>query len=111
LALSVHEAKGPKQDSQNLGARIPKVLNRIAKIWEQEYAILFRPFGFLLLPDFGYPIEALWFSCSQILAILFRPFGILAPRFWLSSKGPKQDSQNLGARIPKGLNRIAKIWE
>jgi membrane protein required for beta-lactamase induction len=78
-----------------------------------------------LLPDFGYPVEALWFSCSQILAILFRPFGFLAPRFWLSclgplvlpksgsknTKGPKQDSQNLRARKPKGLNRIAKIWE
>ena len=27
------------------------------------------------------------------------------------TKGSKQDSQNLGARKPKGLNRIAKIWE
>ena len=26
-------------------------------------------------------------------------------------KGSKQDNQNLGARKPKGLNRIAKIWE
>jgi hypothetical protein len=37
-----------------------------------------------LLPDFGYPVYALWF---------------------------KQDSQNLGARKPQGINRIAKIWE
>jgi hypothetical protein len=37
------------------------------------------------------------------LAILFRPFCFLFP------KGPKQDRQNLGARKPKGLNRIAKI--
>jgi hypothetical protein len=36
------------------------------------------------------------------LAILFRPFGFLAPR-------SKQDSQNLGGRKPKGINRIAKI--
>jgi hypothetical protein len=27
------------------------------------------------------------------------------------TKGPKQDRQNLGARKPKGLNRIDKIWE
>jgi hypothetical protein len=26
-------------------------------------------------------------------------------------KGSKQDSLNLGARKPKGLNRIDKIWE
>jgi hypothetical protein len=26
-------------------------------------------------------------------------------------KGSKQDSLNLGARKPKGLSRIAKIWE
>ena len=26
-------------------------------------------------------------------------------------KGSKQDSQNLEARKPKGLNRIDKIWE
>jgi hypothetical protein len=28
--------KGSKQDSLNLGARKPKDLNRIDKIWEQE---------------------------------------------------------------------------
>jgi hypothetical protein len=27
------------------------------------------------------------------------------------NKGAKQESQNLGARKPKGLNRIDKIWE
>jgi hypothetical protein len=26
-------------------------------------------------------------------------------------KGSKQDNQNLGARKPKSLNRIDKIWE
>jgi hypothetical protein len=52
------KTKGPKQDSQNQGARKSKGLNRIDKI-----------------------------------------------------KGSKQDSQNLGARKPKGLNRIDKIWE
>jgi hypothetical protein len=69
------------------------------------------PFGFLaprfwlsflcpvvfLLPDFGYPFHALWFSCSQILAIL--------------TTGHKKDSHNLGARKPQGIKRIAKIWE
>jgi hypothetical protein len=37
-----------------------------------------------LLPDFNYPVYALWFTCSQILAILFMLFGLLASRFWLS---------------------------
>jgi hypothetical protein len=37
-----------------------------------------------LLPDFGYPVYALWFTCSQILAILFILFGLLASRLWLS---------------------------
>jgi hypothetical protein len=60
-----------------------------------------------------------------MLPILFRPFGFLASRFWLSCLGtlvfllpdfgypvePKQDSQNLGGRKAKGLNRKAKIWE
>jgi hypothetical protein len=27
------------------------------------------------------------------------------------TKEPKQDSQNMGARKQKDLNRIAKIWE
>ena len=27
------------------------------------------------------------------------------------TKGSKLDRQNLGAREPKGLNRIDKIWE
>ena len=27
------------------------------------------------------------------------------------TKGSKLDRQNLGARKPKGLNRIDKIWE
>ena len=40
------------------------------------------------LANFGYPVQTLWFTCSQILAILFRPFGLLAPRFWLSCLGP-----------------------
>ena len=40
------------------------------------------------LTDFGYPVQTLWFSCSQTLAILFRPFGFLAPRFWLSCLDP-----------------------
>jgi hypothetical protein len=62
--------------------------------------IPYMPFGFiasrfwlshlgplvLLLPDFGYPVQALL-------------------------KGSKQDSQNLGAIKQKGLNTIAKIWE
>jgi hypothetical protein len=45
------------------------------------------------------------------------PFGFLAPRFWKpksgskKTKGHKKDSQNLGARKPKGITRIAKIWE
>jgi hypothetical protein len=30
------KTKGPKQDSQNLGARKPMELNRIDKIWEKE---------------------------------------------------------------------------
>jgi amino acid transporter len=119
----------------------------------QILVIVFMPFGLLaprfwlsclcplvyLLPDFGQPVYALWFTCSQILVILFMPFGLLAPRFWLSclcplvyllpdfgypvyalwftcsqifaSKVHKQDSQNLGASKPKGINRIAKIWE
>jgi hypothetical protein len=82
----------------------------------QILAVLLRPFGFLaptfclsylgsrflapkfclpclgslvfLLPDFGCPVEVLWFSCSQILAILLRPFGFLAPRFCLPCLGP-----------------------
>ena len=32
----IAKIKGSKQDSQNLGARKPKSLNRIDKIWEQE---------------------------------------------------------------------------
>jgi hypothetical protein len=36
-----------------------------------------------LLPDFGYPLYALWFTCSQILATLFMPFGLLAPKDFL----------------------------
>jgi hypothetical protein len=32
----IAKAKGPKQDSHNLGGRKPKGLNRIDKIWEQE---------------------------------------------------------------------------
>jgi hypothetical protein len=50
------------------------------------------------------------------------PYGFLAPRFCLFCLGPlvfllpdfgypKQDRQSLGARKPKGLNRIDKIWE
>jgi hypothetical protein len=85
--------------------------------------VVFSPFGFLaprfclsclgplvfLLPDFGYPVEALWFSCSQILSILFRPG---QPKSGSkNTKGPKQDSKNLRAKTPKCLNRIAKIWE
>jgi hypothetical protein len=32
--------------------------------------------------------------------------------FWSNkTKGPKQDGQNLGAIKPKGLNKMAKIWE
>jgi hypothetical protein len=30
------KAIGPKQDRQNLGARKPKDLNRIDRIWDQE---------------------------------------------------------------------------
>jgi hypothetical protein len=30
------KAIGPKQDRQNLGAKKPKDLNRIAKVWEKE---------------------------------------------------------------------------
>jgi hypothetical protein len=56
-----------------------------------------------LLPDFGYPVYALWFTCSQILAILFMLFGLLEEH--------KQDSQSLEASKPKRINRIAKIWE
>jgi hypothetical protein len=56
-----------------------------------------------LLPDFVYPVYALWFSFSQITG--YTKYG--------SKKaiGPKQNRQNLGARKPKGLNRIDKIWE
>jgi hypothetical protein len=50
-----------------------------------------------------------------VLAILLRHFDFLALRFSLfclgPSKGPKQDRQNLRARKPKGLSRIAKIGE
>jgi hypothetical protein len=41
-----------------------------------------------LLPDFGCPVEVLWFSCSQILSILFRSIPFLAPRFFLFCLGP-----------------------
>jgi hypothetical protein len=62
--------------AKNLGAIKPKGINRIAKIWEQYclcplvycsqiLAILFMPFG-LLLPDFSYPVYALWFYCSRV---------------------------------------------
>ena len=40
------------------------------------------------IADFGYPVQALWFYCSQIQAIQFRPFGFIAPRFWLSCLDP-----------------------
>jgi hypothetical protein len=53
-------------------------------------AILFRLFG-LLAPSFGDPVQALWFSCSQIVSIMFKFFALLVK--------------------PKGLNRIDKIWE
>jgi hypothetical protein len=33
--MGARKPKRPKQDRQNLGARKPKSLNRIAKIWEQ----------------------------------------------------------------------------
>jgi hypothetical protein len=33
-----------------------------------------------LLPDFGYPVYGLWFSCSQISAILFTVFDSLVPK-------------------------------
>ena len=46
------------------------------------------PQAYMTLADFSYPVQALWFSCSQILALLFRPYGFLAPRFWLSCSGP-----------------------
>jgi hypothetical protein len=58
-------------------------------------AILFMLFGILAPNDYGYPVYAVWYSCSQrfrlsclcclvfllptILAILFMLFGILAP--------------------------------
>jgi hypothetical protein len=51
--------------------------------------------GFLL-PDFVYPVYALTGLTKS------------------GSKkaiGPEQDRQSLGARRPKGLNRIYKIWE
>jgi hypothetical protein len=60
-----------------------------------------------LLPDLGSPGEALWFSCSQILSTLFRLFGTKSGS--KKTKGPKQDSQNLGARKAKGLNRILAL--
>jgi hypothetical protein len=46
----IAKIKGSKQDSQNLGARKSKGLNRIEKIWEQENqrdSIMFRLFVFL----------------------------------------------------------------
>jgi hypothetical protein len=46
------KAKGPKQDRQNLGARKPKDLNSIDRIWEQENL---GPLHFLLI-DLGYPV-------------------------------------------------------
>jgi hypothetical protein len=83
-----------------------------------------------LLPDFSYPVYALWFTCFQILAMLFILFGLLAPRLWLSCLCSlvyllpdfgypvyalwlehKQDSQSLGASKPKSINKIAKVWE
>jgi hypothetical protein len=49
-------------------------------------------------------ILAFLFYCSQILAILFRPFGFISYRYGSKkTKGPKQDSQNLGARKQKGI--------
>jgi hypothetical protein len=33
-----------------------------------------------LLPDFSYPVYALWFTCFQTLAILFILFGLLAKK-------------------------------
>jgi hypothetical protein len=67
-----------------LGARIPTI-----------FVVLFMLFGILAPNDFGYPVYAVWYSCSQrfwlsclcclvfllptILAILFMLFGILAP--------------------------------
>jgi hypothetical protein len=77
------KTKVSKQDSQSLGARKPKDLNRIDKIWEQENQRVFRPYGFLA-PIFCISCLALWLYCSQILYILFRPFGLPAPRFCLS---------------------------
>jgi hypothetical protein len=70
-------------------------------------SILFRHFGFLALKFSLSCLDAL------ILAILIKPFGFLAPANSGSKKpkGLKQDRQNLGARTPKGLNRIDKIWE
>jgi hypothetical protein len=105
---------------------LPDFGYRVYAFWftcSQILAIMFMPFGLLaprfwpaclcplvyLLPDFGYLVYALWFTCSQVLAILFMPFGLLAPRFWLSCLC--KDNQNLGASKPKGINRIAKIWE
>jgi len=32
-----------------------------------------------LLPDFVYPVDARWFTCSQILSILLMPVGLFAP--------------------------------
>jgi hypothetical protein len=58
----------------------------------------------------------LLFSCSQRLLdyLAFKYFDfehltmvILDTR----TKGPKQGKQNLGARKPKSLSRIEKIWE
>ena len=77
----IDKIKGSKQDNQNLGARNPKGLNRIAKIWEQEN-------------QSGY-----WSKKPKGLNRIDK------------AKGHKQDSHNLGVRKPKGLNTIAKIWE
>jgi hypothetical protein len=48
------------------------------------------------------------------LALLFRPFGFITgePNYRSNkTKGPKQESQIMGAIKPKGLNRRAKFWE
>jgi hypothetical protein len=68
-----------------------------------------KPTGFMLSSIY----VSVWLSCLNpwILSIMFRPFGFLAKSGSKKTKEPKQDRQNLGASKPKGLNRIAKIWE
>ena len=58
----------------------------------------------MTLADFGYPVQTLWFSCSQILSILFRPFGFLTPRFRLSCL------DNLVFLLPDFSYPVQTLW-